>query len=201
MTDPTASPSPVPAPEPGGATVLVADFLQTEAALAAYQALAGLAADGVVEVEGAIVVAKAPDGTLSVVESADGRTGRGAAWGAVGGAVVGVLFPPAILGSAVVAGVIGAALGKGSSLAHRRQRADELAYAIDPGHCGLVALVSDAADPQVGTALATATRVLRTPVQGSAVSTIRDTAQQAVDQSRGQQGQDRSDPEGGGRDR
>lgn len=162
-------------------TLVVADFDDTTTALAAYQALTALDSSGRVRIEGAVVVAKAADGALTVAESTDRSTGRGATWGAIGGAVIGVLFPPAILGSTVVAGMIGAAIGKGAQVAQKRRLADELHYSIDPGHSGLVALVSDPDAVELGAALTKANRVVRTGVKDADAASIRAVARQAVD--------------------
>jgi len=57
-------------------------------------------------------------------------------WGILDGVVLGVFFPPSILGSALVLGAGGAATGKARELHHRTQLADELQDAIPPGHSG-----------------------------------------------------------------
>ena len=54
----------------------------------------------------------------------------------------GVIFPPSIIGSALVLGAAGAATGKLRELHHRSELANELEDAIAPGHSGITALVS-----------------------------------------------------------
>ena len=63
--------------------------------------------------------------------------------GRSGGVVLGVIFPPSIIGSAAVLGGAGATVGKVRELRNKGQLAKELGDAILPGHSGLLALVSD----------------------------------------------------------
>ena len=77
----------------GVQTLIIADFADTASALDAYQGLKALQDGRTVEVEGAIVVSRDADGTLTVQEATDHSTGRGATWGAIGGAVLGSRVP------------------------------------------------------------------------------------------------------------
>jgi uncharacterized membrane protein len=64
-------------------------------------------------------------------------TRHGAWWGIAAGAALGVIFPPSIIGTAAVGGVIGGVSGhlaRGMS----RSEAKELGEFIDPGEAGLV---------------------------------------------------------------
>ncbi len=160
-------------------TLLIADFADTDSAMEAYELLKAVADGRTVEVEGAVVVSKSADGALEVQHATDHSTRRGATWGAVGGAVLGLIFPPSIIGSAVVVGLIGAAVGKGRNIHHRHQLAEDLAYAIDPGHSGLVALVSNPEAEKIVNALAKANRIVRKAVDDAAVDEIRSAAKDA----------------------
>ncbi len=168
----------------GVQTLIIADFADTASALDAYQGLKALQDGRTVEVEGAIVVSRDADGTLTVQEATDHSTGRGATWGAIGGAVLGVVFPPSIIGGAVVAGLAGAAIGKGRHVHHKHQLADELQYAIDPGHSGLVALVSDPGAVEIAKALDKAGRIVRKAVDDAAADDIRAAAKAAEDETK-----------------
>lgn len=165
-------------------SLLIADFSDTETALQAYEALESVADGRTLEVLGAIVVAKSADGVLEVQHATDHSTGRGAAWGAIGGAVLGVIFPPSILGSALVLGLAGAAIGKGRKVHHKNQLADELQNAIEPGHSGLVALVSDPQAEKIVKALDKANRIVRKAVDDVAVEDIKAAAKDAEDEVR-----------------
>ena len=102
----------------GVQTLIIADFADTASALDAYQGLKALQDGRTVEVEGAIVVSRDADGTLTVQEATDHSTGRGATGAPWGRCARGVVFPPSIIGGAVVAGLAGAAIGKGRHVHH-----------------------------------------------------------------------------------
>ena len=89
------------------------------------------------------------------------------------------MFPPSILGSAVVLGAAGAGIGKAREVHHRNELADELADAIDPGHSGLVALVSDPAAVRVQEALAKADRIVEKAVDQALAADIKAEAKAA----------------------
>jgi uncharacterized membrane protein len=119
-----------------GTFIYVATYPSEAAARDDYQVVKGLHASGLVGSYDAAVVTKDADG--KVHENKDETATRhGAWWGIAAGAAVGVLFPPSILGTAAVGGVIGGVTGhlaRGMS----RSEAKELGDFIDPGEAGLV---------------------------------------------------------------
>lgn len=183
MTESTPTPADdvtvVGAVSDGLYTLIVADFADTASAMDAYEELKSLEDGRTIEVEGAIVVSRAMDGTLTVQQATSHTTGRGATWGAVGGAVLGLLFPPAILGSAVAAGIVGAAIGKGVAVHNKHKLAEQLQETIDPGHSGFVALVSDPAAVEIAKALAKANRVIQRAVDSAVAEDVKAAARQA----------------------
>ena len=116
--------------------IYVASYPNETAARADYQVVKDLHASGLVGSYDAAVITKDTDG--KVHENKDETSTRhGAWWGIAAGAVIGAVFPPAILGAAAVGGVIGGVSGhlaKGMSRASAKQLGDF----IDPGHAGLV---------------------------------------------------------------
>jgi uncharacterized membrane protein len=148
----------------GAYTLFVADFDDTDVALEAYELLKEVEDGATVEIEGVLVVKRDEDGTLTVQKVTDHSTRRGLGWGVVGGVVLGVLFPPSILGSAVVLGAGGAAIGKARESHHKKELAEELQDAIAPGHSGIIALVSDPGEIRIRKALEKADRVVEKAV-------------------------------------
>lgn len=148
----------------GAYTLFVADFADTGTAWQAYEALTSLEDGRHVSIEGVVVVKRDGDGPLEVQKATDRITRRGLTWGLVGGVVVGVLFPPSILGSAAVLGAGGAAAGKVRERHHRKELADELDSSIAPGHSGIIALVSDPGAVQIRKALAAADAIVESTV-------------------------------------
>ena len=103
-----------------------------------YDAVKDLHALGAVGNYDAAVITKDVDGKVHV--NKDETVTRKLGWGGAGvGALVGILFPPAILASAAVVGAVGAAAGhiwKGMS----RSDVKELGEAIDEGEAALVVI-------------------------------------------------------------
>jgi uncharacterized membrane protein len=167
MSDSTPLPSDdaaILAVSDGTYTLLVADFSDIDDAWSAYEALKG-AEDGVtVKIEGAVVVRRTEDGSVHVQEPTDHSTRRGLAWGAVGGALLGVFFPPAVLGSAAVLGAGGAAIGGLRERNRRKGLETQLSSALVIGHSGLVALVSDPGAVRIRQALARAEWIVQSAV-------------------------------------
>ena len=119
-----------------GTFIMVATYPDEMAAREDYESVKEAHDVGLVGSYDAAVITKDAGGKIheSKHESA---TRHGAWWGIAAGAAVGVLFPPSILGTAALGGVIGGVSGhlaKGMS----RSQAKELGDFIDPGEAGLV---------------------------------------------------------------
>ncbi len=125
-------------PGSDGTFILVATYPDERTARADYKAIRQAHARGLVGSYDAAVITK--DASGRVHENKDETaTRRGAWWGIAAGAAIGLLFPPSMIGSAALGGVIGgvgAHLAKGMS----RSQARELGDLIDPGQAGLVVI-------------------------------------------------------------
>jgi uncharacterized membrane protein len=163
----------------GAYTLFVADFNDTDTAWEAYEALKEIEDGRHVEIEGVLVVKRDADGTVEVQKATDHSTRRGLGWGVVGGVVLGVIFPPSIIGSAVVLGAGGAAIGKARELHHKKELAEELADAIQPGHSGIVAMVSDPGAVEIRRALEKANAIVESSVDKVVAKDIKAAAKEA----------------------
>lgn len=148
----------------GAYTLFVADFDDTSVAWEAYEALKSIEDGATVEIEGVVVVKRELDGELKIQKATDHSTRRGLTWGLVGGALLGIVFPPSILGTAAVAGVVGAAAGRAVELHHRSELAEELENSVIPGHSAIVALVSDPGAVEIRKALTAANAIVESTV-------------------------------------
>jgi uncharacterized membrane protein len=114
----------------------VGTYPSEDSARADYEVVKELHAVGAVGTYDAGVVTKDPDGKVHV--NKDETATRHGAWGGVAlGAVVGILFPPAIIGAAVVGGAVDGVSGrlwKGMS----RSDVKEFGDLIDAGEAALV---------------------------------------------------------------
>jgi uncharacterized membrane protein len=169
----------------GAYTLLIADFADTDSANEAYEALKDVEDGRHVEIEGALVVKRDPDGKIEVQHATDHTTRRGLTWGVVGGAALGLIFPPTILGSAALLGAAGAAAGKVGQLHHRSELAKELEAAIQPGHSAVVALVSDPAVVELRQALRLADGIVQTAIDDVVAKDLKAAAKEAEEAGKG----------------
>lgn len=163
----------------GAYTLLVADFSDTQTAMDAYELLKEAEDGRTVEIEGVLVVKREPDGDIEVQKMTDHSTRRGLGWGVVGGVVLGVLFPPSIIGSALVLGAGGAAVGKAREIHNRKELEEELADAVQPGHSGIIALVSDPGAVQIRKAMEKANAIVEKTVDKVVADDIKAAAKEA----------------------
>lgn len=163
----------------GAYTLFVADFDDTDTAWEAYQKLKSLEDGATVAIDGVIVVKRDADGAVEVQQSTDHSTRSGLKWGVVGGVVLGVIFPPSIIGSATVLGAAGAAGGKLRERHHRKELAERLETVIAPGHSGLVALVSDPGAVKIRQALQRANAIVESAVDDVTARDIKAAAKDA----------------------
>jgi uncharacterized membrane protein len=122
--------------EPDAVFVYIGTYPSEEVARNDYEVVKDLHAAGAVGNYDASVVTKDEDGKVHVNKD-ETSTRRGAWRGAAAGAVVGILFPPAIIGTAVLgaaAGGVGGHLWKGMS----RSDVKELGELIDDGEAALL---------------------------------------------------------------
>jgi len=121
-----------------GAFVFIGTYPDEASAQADYDVVKGLHGLDAIGGFDAAVVTKDSDGKIHINKD-ETATRKGALGGVAVGAVVGILFPPAILGSAVVAGIAGAVGGhlwKGLS----RKDVKELGEVIDEGEAALLVI-------------------------------------------------------------
>ena len=163
----------------GAYTLLVADFASTDTAWEAYETLKSIEDGRTVEIEGVVVVKRDADGKLEVQKATDHSTRSGLRWGVVGGVVLGAIFPPSILASAAVLGGAGAAAGKVRELRNKNELAKDLEDAIQPGHSGLLALVSDPGEVQIRKALEKADRIVEGAIEDVVAKDIKAAAKEA----------------------
>ncbi len=163
----------------GANTLFVADFGETDTAWEAYELLRGLEDGRNLKIEGVLVVAKDDAGQIEVQKVTDHSTRTGLGWGVVGGVVLGVLFPPSIIASAVGFGAAGAIVGKAREVHHRTELADELDAVIEPGHSGIIAMVSDPQVVEIRKALDKADRIVEKAVDKALADDIEAAAKAA----------------------
>jgi uncharacterized membrane protein len=137
-----------------------------EAAREDYNVLKELHATGVVGTYDAAVITKDDDGKVHV-DKHEKPTQHGAWTGAGVGAVLGILFPPSILGSAIVAGAAGGLVGhvwRGLS----RGDVKELGELLDEGQAALLVIGRDQLEETLDRELKRATKRLNKEIDADA---------------------------------
>ncbi len=123
-------------PEKENAFIYIATYSNVDDAWTDYNEVKKLHSKGVIGTYDAAVVLKDSEGKVHVHKH-EKPTQRGAWTGAAVGAVVGILFPPSLIGSAVVGAAAGGLIGH---LWHGMSRSDmkDLGEALDAGTASLV---------------------------------------------------------------
>jgi uncharacterized membrane protein len=169
----------------GNEAVVVAQFADMDSAKAAYNALLDAEAKRAIDIDGVLVANADYQGKVHIQKMTDHKTRNGFLWGAVGGAVIGLIFPPTILAGAVGIGIAGAAVGKAGNVLMKSEVADELASVIAPGTSGIVALVSITAVDAVKATIPDAKVVKSAPVSDETADALKKAAKAAGDTSAG----------------
>jgi len=169
----------------GNQALIVAQFADMDAAKAAYYALIDAEGQRALDIDGVLVVKADYQGKIDVEKMTDHKTRNGFLWGAVGGAVIGLIFPPAILASAVGWGIAGAAMGKIGHTMAKGAVADELAGVITPGTSGIIALVEITAVDAVKAEIPEAKVVKSAPVDDETAAAVKTAAAAAGDSAAG----------------
>ena len=122
-----------------------------------FDALKKAQREGVVFIDGAILVSRDPDGTLRVTEAGDHHVFRGTSIGVAGGLVVG-LFAPPLLGAMVVGGAIGGLSGKLVKHHEEKNIEQDIEDVVPPGTSAVVAVFEEIWVDEVERQLAKAER-------------------------------------------
>lgn len=122
--------------------IYIAGYGDPESAKADFDALKKAQREGIVMIDGAVLVSRDADGTMHVKESGDHDVFKGATVGVAGGLVVG-LFAPPLLGAMLVGGVVGGLLGKLAKHHDEKGIAKDVEAVIPPGTSGVVAVFEE----------------------------------------------------------
>ena len=152
----------------------IATYSDEDAAQEDWDDIKELAREGVIAVDGLVLVSRSEDGKIEVKDNAH-DVGRGAAIGAVGGAIVGLIFPPAFLASAAVGAGIGAGAG---AIVDRRDKNEikaDVEDVLPPGSSGIVALFEERWVDEVEKALGKADKVATHEVDSDSANQVKAT--------------------------
>jgi len=122
--------------------VLVAAYPDIEAATEEFDALAALVEGKKVEMEAAILITHAKDGTVNVQQTADHRGRKGVEWGGGVGVLVGLAAPP-LLAATAAGAAAGGLIGKFVDKRLETEMHDKIGENLPVGTAGIIAAFDD----------------------------------------------------------
>ena len=142
-----------------GAGVALKDFQSAERA-------------GAIElIDGAVIVHK-QDGKVEYEETADPSGKRWAKRGAIAGGVVGLIFPPSIIGTAIVGAAGGGVWGKVRDKGFKDEDLRSIGDSIPPGSSVIIAIAEDRVIQQLESGLEGYEKIARHTVDADAAATV-----------------------------
>ncbi len=116
------------------------DELQAKQSLTDFQAMDR---EGSIELIDAAVIVRGADGKVRFEETADPSGKKWAKRGAIAGGVVGLIFPPSLIASAVVGGGAGGIWGKIRDKGFKDEDLKAVGESMDPGTSAIIAIAED----------------------------------------------------------
>ena len=138
----------------------VAAYSDSSTAEAEWNALKQLVADDVIKIGALALVNRDSDGKVHVKDTPN-EPGIGAVVGGIGGALVGLIFPPALLASAAVGAGIGAGTGTIIDRVTKRKIKSDVEWAVPNGGSGVVVVFDEQWVSDVEKALSRADHISR----------------------------------------
>ena len=151
----------------------IAAYADPDAARNDWDAVKRLAADDVIKVDGLILVSRRSDGKIHVED--DFHTTRK---GAVGGAVIGLIFPPTLLAGALVGAGLGGGVGGLMSHSDKKAIKAEVEDTLPLNSSGIVALFEEQWASEIDKALPKASKVTKEQVDPSSAAEVKTAATQ-----------------------
>lgn len=134
--------------------IMMATFPSPEGATEAVDQLEVMAKAGSIKIVDAAVVSRAPDGTTDVDQVTLPGMASWAGRGALIGGIVGLVFPPAVIGSALFGAGVGATSAAIARHALKNEDLEDAAADLAPGTSAFIAVVEETWVRQMATALA-----------------------------------------------
>jgi len=141
----------------------IATYPDPDAAKVDWDVIKQMANDDMIDVDGLILVSRRSDGKIHVDDDFH-DTRKGAKWGLVGGAVIGLIFPPGLLASAVVGTGIGAGAGKLVSHGRKSEIKADVEETLPLNSSGVVAMFEERWESDMDKALSHASSVTKEKV-------------------------------------
>ena len=122
-------------------------------------------------IDGAVIVHKA-DGKVDYQETADPSGKTWAKRGAIAGGVVGLIFPPSIIGTAIVGAAGGGAWGKVRDKGFKDEDLRAIGDSIPAGSSAIIAIAEDRVIEQLENGIEGYNKIARHAVNADAAATV-----------------------------
>ena len=122
-------------------------------------------------IDGAVIVHKA-DGKVDYEETADPSGKKWAKRGAIAGGVVGLIFPPSIIGTAIVGAAGGGVWGKVRDKGFKDEDLRAIGDSLPPGSSAVIAVAEDRMIQQLESGLAGYEKIARHVVDADAAAAL-----------------------------
>lgn len=123
--------------------VFIAAFGAQEQAGEALKDFRAMDRQGSIDLIDAVVVVRSADGKVTFSETADPSGKKWAKRGAIAGGIVGLIFPPSIIASAIVGGAGGGIWGKIRDKGFKDDDLKAIGESLQPGTSAIIAIAED----------------------------------------------------------
>ena len=154
----------------------IAAYDDPDAAKDDWDAIKDLASEGTIKVDGLVLVSRGADGKIKVEDNLH-TTGKGAAWGAVGGLVLGAIFPPSLLVGAVVGAGVGAGTGALISHGDKEEIKADVEDVMPLNTSGIVVVFEEQWADDIEQSLSKATKVTTKQLDSDSVDQVKAAAE------------------------
>jgi uncharacterized membrane protein len=162
--------------------IFVATYGTEDGAKAALKDFQAAERAGSIYLIDAAVVVHGAEGKVRFEETADPSGKRWAKRGAIAGGVVGLIFPPTIIASAIVGGAAGGIWGKIRDKGFKDDDLKEIGDSLPPGSSAIIAIAEDRMVEQLERGLAGYERIARHAVSAEGAAVIVAEVEEASEQ-------------------
>jgi uncharacterized membrane protein len=152
--------------------IFVATYDTEHGAAAAVKDFQAAQRDGAIDLIDAAVIVHTAGGKVEIEETADPSGKKWAKRGAIAGGVVGLIFPPSIIVSAVVGGGAGGVWGKIRDKGFKDADLKEIGNSLPPGSSAVIAVAEDKMVEQLERALGGYKKIAKQVVSAEASAAI-----------------------------
>ena len=152
--------------------LFVATYGTEEGAAAAAKDFQAAEREGAIDLIDAAVIVHTADGKVKFEETADPSGKKWAKRGAIAGGVVGLIFPPSLIASAIVGGGAGGIWGKIRDKGFKDEDLKEIGNSLPPGTSAIIAVAEDKMVEQLERSLDGYQKIARHAVSAEAAATI-----------------------------